>query len=138
MEVSHRSDQVRHYRTQSELGRIAPQPSHQGQQSDVVRTVTSYFDPVWNTFSQHTDGSMQLIPKKIVTIGEDFHSQVGNGKFRTTLYKVRWEGHDKKLREVWTKDFKSFRMKKMTLKKMAKEKYLVWIRIRLRKGCVYQ
>jgi hypothetical protein len=23
-----------------------------------------------------------------------------------TLYEVRWEGYDKKLREVWTKDFK--------------------------------
>jgi hypothetical protein len=31
-----------------------------------------------------------------VTIGEDFHSQVGDGKIRTTLYKVRWEGYDKK------------------------------------------
>ncbi len=29
-------------------------------------------------------------------IGEDFHSQVGEGKVRTTLYKVRWEGYDKK------------------------------------------
>ena len=29
-------------------------------------------------------------------IGEDFHSQVGDGKVRTTLYKVRWEGYDKK------------------------------------------
>jgi hypothetical protein len=28
--------------------------------------------------------------------GEDFHSQVGDGKVRTTLYKVRWEGYDKK------------------------------------------
>jgi hypothetical protein len=39
---------------------------------------------------------MQWIPKQIVTIGEDFHSQVGDGKVRTTLYKVRWEGYDKK------------------------------------------
>ncbi len=31
-----------------------------------------------------------------MTIGEDFHSQVGDGKIRTTLYKVRWEGYDKK------------------------------------------
>jgi hypothetical protein len=31
----------------------------QGQQTDDVRTVTSYFDPVWNAFLQHTDGSMQ-------------------------------------------------------------------------------
>jgi hypothetical protein len=50
---------------------------------------------------------MQWIPKQIVAIGEDFHSQVGDDKVRTTLYKVRWEGYDKKLREVWTKDFKS-------------------------------
>ena len=68
----------------------------QGQQTDAVRTTTSYFDPVWNAFSQHTDGSMQWIPKQIVAIGEDFHSQVGDGKVRTTLYKVRWEGYDKK------------------------------------------
>ena len=39
---------------------------------------------------------MQWIPKQIVTIGEDFHSQVGDDKVRTTLYKVRWEGYDKK------------------------------------------
>jgi len=31
-----------------------------------------------------------------VTIGEDFESQVGDGKIRTTFYKVRWEGYDKK------------------------------------------
>ena len=68
----------------------------QGKESDAVRTATSYFDPVWNSFSKHTDGSMQWIPKQIVAIGEDFHSQVGDGKVRTTLYKVRWEGYDKK------------------------------------------
>ncbi len=39
---------------------------------------------------------MQWIPKQIVAIGEDFHSQVGDGKVRTTLYKVRWEGYDMK------------------------------------------
>jgi hypothetical protein len=54
----------------------------QGKQNDDVRTVTSHFDPVWNLFSKHTDGSMQWIPKqivaiKIVAIGEDFHS-LGN------------------------------------------------------------
>ena len=68
----------------------------QGKESNAVRTATSYFDPVWNAFSKHTDGSMQWIPKQIVAIGEDFHSQVGDGKVRTTLYKVRWEGYDKK------------------------------------------
>ena len=68
----------------------------QGKESDAVRTATSYFDPVWNSFSKHTHGSMQWIPKQIVGIGEDFHSQVGEGKVRTTLYKVRWEGYDKK------------------------------------------
>ncbi len=40
--------------------------------------------------SQHTDGSMhgsmQWIPKQIVAICEDFHSHVGDGKVRTTLY----------------------------------------------------
>ena len=69
-------------------------------ESNAVRTATSYFDPVWNAFSKHTDGSMQWIPKQIVAIvaigGEDFHSQVGDGKVRTTIYKVRWEGYDKK------------------------------------------
>ncbi len=65
----------------------------QGKGNDDVRTVTSYFDQVWNAFSKHTDGSM----KWIVAIGEDFHTQVGDGKvFLTTLYKVRWEGYDKK------------------------------------------
>jgi hypothetical protein len=39
---------------------------------------------------------MQWIPMQIVAIGEDFHSQVGEDKVRTTLYKVRWEGYDKK------------------------------------------
>jgi hypothetical protein len=31
-----------------------------------------------------------------VAIGEDFHTQVGDGKGSTTLYKVRWKGCDKK------------------------------------------
>jgi hypothetical protein len=47
----------------------------QDEQTDVVLTVTSYFDPVWNAFSQHADGSMQWIPKQIVAICEDFHSR---------------------------------------------------------------
>ncbi len=54
----------------------------QGKGRDVVRTVTSYFDPVWNAFSKHTDRSIQWIPKQIVAIGEDFHRQVGDGKVR--------------------------------------------------------
>ncbi len=61
----------------------------QGKESDAVRTATSYFDPVWNSFSKHTDGSMQWISKQIVAIGEDFHSQVGDGKVISSLYKVR-------------------------------------------------
>ena len=44
----------------------------QGKERDAVRTTTSYFDPVWNAFSKHTDGSMQWIPKQIVAIGEDY------------------------------------------------------------------
>ena len=52
-----------------------------------MRTDTSYFDPVWNSFSKHTDGSIQWIPNQIVAIGEDFHSQVGDGKVKTTLTK---------------------------------------------------
>jgi hypothetical protein len=50
----------------------------QGKESDAVRTATSYFDPVWNSFPKHTDGSIQWIPKQIVAIGEDFHCQVGD------------------------------------------------------------
>jgi hypothetical protein len=68
----------------------------QGKGRDDVRTVMPYFDPVWNEFLKHTDGSMKWIPKQIVEIGEDFHTQVGDGKIRTTIYKVRWEGYDKK------------------------------------------
>ncbi len=30
----------------------------QGKENDVVNTSMSYFDPVWNAFSKHTDGSM--------------------------------------------------------------------------------
>ena len=82
MEVPRRNAQVRHCRTQFGLGRIVPHPSYQGQQTDTVRTNTSYFDPVWNAFSQHEDGSRQWIPNQIVAIGEDFHSQVGDGKVR--------------------------------------------------------
>jgi hypothetical protein len=60
----------------------------QGKESNAVRTATSYFDMGWCAFEKHTDGSMQWIPRQIVAIGEDFHSQVGDGKVRTTLYKV--------------------------------------------------
>ena len=56
-------------------------------ESDVVHTVTSYFHPVWNAFSKHTDGSIQWIPKQIVTIGEDIRIQVGDGKVRTLCTK---------------------------------------------------
>jgi hypothetical protein len=80
-------------------GSTAQKRAH-GALPDAVRATkkssTPVFDPVWNSFSKHTDGSMQWIPKHIVAIGEDFHSQVGDGKARTTLYKVRWEGYDKK------------------------------------------
>jgi hypothetical protein len=117
MYLPHRSAHMGHCRTQSMLQRRVPHRSHLARplrrvqltktrqpqtgtwlkgRSDDVRTSTSCFDPVWNSFSKHTDGSMQWIPKQIVTIGEDFHSQVGDGKVRTTLYKVRWKGYDKK------------------------------------------
>ncbi len=36
------------------------------------------------------------IGEDLVAIGEDFHSQVGDGKVKTTLYKVRWQGYEKK------------------------------------------
>ena len=62
----------------------------QGTKVDALRTVTSYFDKGWNVFAQQKDGSMQWISEQIVGIGEDFHSQVDDGKVKTTLYKVRW------------------------------------------------
>ncbi len=34
-------------------------------------------------------------PLQIVGIGEDFHVQVDDGKAKTTLYKVRWQGYDR-------------------------------------------
>jgi hypothetical protein len=72
-----------------------------GKESDAVRTATSYFDPVWNAFSKHTDGSIQWIPKQIVAIGEDFHSQVGDGKYglllQISLGRIRQEGR----RDTW-------------------------------------
>jgi hypothetical protein len=37
---------------------------------------------------------MQRIPAQIVGIGEDFHGQVNDGKAKTTLYKVGWQGYD--------------------------------------------
>ena len=39
-------------------------------------------------------GSIQWIPEQIVGIGEDFHSQVDDGKVKTTVYRVRWSGYD--------------------------------------------
>ena len=36
-----------------------------------------------------------MIPAKIVGIGEDFHSQVDDGKVKTTLYKIGWQGYDR-------------------------------------------
>jgi hypothetical protein len=50
---------------------------------------------VWNEFTQGKDGSIKWIPEHIVVIGEDFHSQVDDGKVKTTLYKVRWSGYDR-------------------------------------------
>ena len=34
--------------------------------------------------------------QQIVGIGEDFHSQVDGGEVKTTLYKFRWKGYDRK------------------------------------------
>ncbi len=62
---------------------------------DVLRTETSYFDKDWNTFAQQKDVSIQWIPEQIVGIGEDFHSQVDDGKVKTTLYRVSWNGYDR-------------------------------------------
>ncbi len=67
----------------------------QGKTVDPLRTTTSYFDKGWNAFAQQKDGSIQWIPKQIVGIGEDFHSQVDDDEVKTTLYNVRWIGYDR-------------------------------------------
>jgi hypothetical protein len=54
----------------------------QGTKVDDLRTVTSCFDKGWNEFAQQKDGSIQWIPEQIVGIGEDFHSQVDDGKVK--------------------------------------------------------
>ena len=54
---------------------------------DASRTTTSYFDKGWNAFAQQKDGSIQWIPEQIVGIGEDFHSQVDDGKVRRLCIK---------------------------------------------------
>jgi hypothetical protein len=101
-----RSAELCYCRTKSVLGKIVPHPSHlarplirvhltkvQRHHTEIqrkgnkptlsVHPTTSYFGQVWNAFSQDTDGSMQWILKQIVSIGEDFHSQVGDDKVRT-------------------------------------------------------
>jgi hypothetical protein len=65
----------------------------QGKTVDVLGTATSYFDEVWNAFAHEKDGSIQWITEQIVGIGEDFYSQVKDGKVKTT--QVRWSGHDR-------------------------------------------
>jgi len=90
----------------------------QGKETDTVPTVTSYFDPVWNSFSYHTNGSIPWIPKKLMAIGDDFHSQVGDGKVRTTLYVSRvlttsgllfsvGKQHDVLKKILWTRPWKA-------------------------------
>jgi hypothetical protein len=49
-------------------------------ENDVVLTSTSYFDPVWNAFSKHTDGSIQLIP------------YISNDKFSQEVIFDHWSG----------------------------------------------
>ena len=60
-------------------------------------------DPVWNTFSQHTDGSLQWIPKHILTIkaGKNFHRQGESQDYSvpSSLYDKKedtWELSDQK------------------------------------------
>jgi hypothetical protein len=105
----------RSHRTADKNTKISNKNSAQGQQIDADLTAfyikqefssratnrrclqsLSCFDPAWSAFSQHTDGSLQWIPKQIVAIGEDFHNQVGDGKVKTILHKVRWKGYEKK------------------------------------------
>jgi hypothetical protein len=62
-----------------------------------VQPLCTLIRPGMHQVSQHTDGSLQWIPKHIVAIGEDFHSQVGDDtEVKTTLYQVRWQGYEKK------------------------------------------
>ncbi len=103
------SASLAHCRTQSVLKRRAPhparltrallncqcQPGSRGKTVHPRRKATSYFDPGWNAFAQQKDGSIQRIPEHIIGIGENFHSQVEDGKVKTTLYKVRWIGYKK-------------------------------------------
>jgi hypothetical protein len=39
---------------------------------------------------------MQWIPEQIPGIGEDLHSQIDDGKVKTILYQVRWNGYDRR------------------------------------------
>ncbi len=108
--MAHKSaDQHHRRRTQSVLTRRPPPHTSdrttktkttnlnltQGTTVDALRTATSYFDKGWNAFAWQKDGSIQWIPEQIVGIGEDFHSQVDDGKVKTTVYKVRWSGYDR-------------------------------------------
>ncbi len=107
--VADRSEDQHHrLRTQSVITRRPPHPVRltgalkqklpvliwfKGQQwMDALRIATSYFDKVWNAFAQKKDGSIQWIPEQIVGIGEDFHSQVDDGKVKTIVYRVRRAG----------------------------------------------
>jgi hypothetical protein len=39
---------------------------------------------------------MPCIPEQIVGIGQDFHSQLDDGKAKTPLYRVRWKRYYRK------------------------------------------
>ena len=36
---------------------------------------------------------MPWIPEQIVGIGQDFHTQLDDGKAKITLYRVRWKSY---------------------------------------------
>jgi hypothetical protein len=68
---------------------LSPDKIHRRQKGTVEVSLYSwqkqgnheYFDPVWNVFSKHTDGSIPWIPKQIVVdIGEDFQCQFFTAK----------------------------------------------------------
>ena len=62
----------------------------QGDPTLAVRTATSVFDQgtVWKEYARKKDGTLEWAPEKIVSIGQDFHQMIDDGKTKTTLNRV--------------------------------------------------
>ena len=60
----------------------------QGDLTLAVRTATSYIDAGWNEYARKKDGTLEWALEKIVSIGQDFHQMIDDGKTKTTLYRV--------------------------------------------------